>query len=534
MSRALFMTGLLAGALTVSPAGGGGDTPDVLGEEIRKLRSLMASPMAEFRIEGVQGAFHLKLALFEPDLIRLLGDADPMVRQEAVRALGRCGTAQSVPHLIDLMDDPNWAVAEHAHLALVRMTGRTAGEAEEGEWKQWWAATSIDQWQTRLLAQLESEEPETRTAAAHALRCLASPTVEGRLLKVLTEGKRIGGRERRLLTEALDRIGSAKSMPYLLQRARVGDAAAAWAVGRQGGKDAEQVLLNGFRRNQSLDFMLSLDRLKSTKCGPFVPGLVGRFPSLINSGARSEDLRYPTPPLQRVLTNLIRRSGRAPELIEAVLGQLEGNVDSPPPKDLKPQLDSLCQILKPGFIREGYGGCAAPLAALSHVAEDESIVSRLIPLLQHKTYTVRIYAALTLGKLQATEAISPLLDVIKEGYPFSDSTALTSGKHTASFRKIDGKRQRQSQTIRWRGYVCMALGKIGTDEARQELEKLAADPASTRDVRFGSVIGLGFIGSSDSLHALRHVARNDIIWMNRDAASRAIADIELARVAQLQ
>ena len=529
MSRARSMIGLLSVALIASPATGDDDIPDVLGEETRKLRGLMASPVAELRIEGVQGALHLKLAAFEPDLIRLLGDEDPTVRQEAVRALNRCGTAQSVPPLIGLVDDPDWAVAEHAHLTLVRMTGRPAGEAKSAEWQRWWVATEADRWQTRLLAQMGSEDPETRVAAAYALRCFASPAAENRLIKILTEGRRIGTGERALLTDALDRVGTAKSRPYLLQRARVGDAAAAWAVGRRGGKDAEQSLLAGYRRSRRIDFMLNLDRLKSTKCGPLLPILVGRFPSLINSGARSEDLRYPTPPLQRVLTNLIRRSGRAPELIDAVLDQLEGSTDPPPAKDLKSQLDSLCQILKPGFIREGYGGCAAPLAALYHVAQDQSIVPRLIPLLRHQTYTVRIYAALTLGKLRATEAIGPMLDVVKEGYPFSDSTALTSGKHTASFRKIDGKRQRQSQTIRWRGYVCMALGKIGTDEVRQELEKLATDPTASRDVRFGSVVGLRCIGSPDSLHALRHVAKHDIIWMIRDAAERAIADVELMR-----
>ena len=83
--------------------------------------------------------------------------------------------------------------------------------------------------------------------------------------------------------------------------------------------------------------------------------------------------------------------------------------------------------------------------------------------------------------------------------------------------------------VRWRGYLCMALGRIGAPEARRALDTLAVDPGAPRDVRYGSVVGLGFIGSPESLPALRKVADGDIIWMIRWTAKQALADMELAQ-----
>ena len=145
---------------------------------------------------------------------------------------------------------------------------------------------------------------------------------------------------------------------------------------------------------------------------------------------------------------------------------------------------------------------------------------------------MRIYAGLTLGKLGAAEAVDPLLEVIRKGYGFSDSTAPASAKHTVNILNVDGKPQRQSQTVRWLGYLCTALGHIGTDDARLALESLATDPDAPRDVRYGSVIGLGHIGSVESLPALRKAAERDIIWMIRDVAGQTMNEIEIANRAR--
>ena len=503
-----------------------GQIPDVLGQDISRFKELMSSPLAEQRIEGAQGARHLRLPTFEPELIGLLKDHDPLVRREAVIALSQCGTSDSVGHLIVLLSDGDWQIREHVRMALCRMTGQSFSAAERAECEQWWKVTSHKQKQERLFTDLAADDPAVRHAAARALRCLATQGCEDRILAVLQQGK--AGREHAVLVEALDRIGSAKSVPYLLQRASVGDRAAAWALGRRGGALAEDALLKGLVKNRSLDFLLNVDRVRSTKCGPLLAPLCRNFSSVIRAG-RGEDLRYPPSPLRRVSANLIRRSGKGPVLVDLILAEMEGKPrEDAISADLKPLFQDLRRILTPEFVREGFSDCDPLLGVLYDVADDPALVGRLIPLLESECLLVRIYAGLTLGKLRAAEAVDPLLEVIRKGYGFSDSTALASAKHTVNILNVDGKPQRQSQTVRWLGYLCTALGHIGTDDARSALESLATDPDAPRDVRYGSVIGLGHIGSMVSLPALRKAAQQDIIWMIRDVASQTINEIEIA------
>jgi len=503
---------------------------DVLGQDIARFKELMSSSVAELRVEGVQGARHLRLATFEPQLIGLLKDHDSVVRQEAVMALSQCGTSESVGHLIALLSDRHWQVREHVRMALCRMTGQSFSAAEKAQWEHWWNSTSIEQKQERLFTDLESDDLAVRHAAGRALRCLATPACEDRILAVLQQGK--AGGEHAVLMEALDRIGTAKSEPYLLQRASIGDRTAAWALGRRGGAKAEEALLKGLVRSWNLDFLLNLDRVKSTKCGPLLARLCRNFASVIRAG-RGEDLRYPPSPLRRVSANLIRRSGEGPMLVDLILAEMEGTPkEDGIPGDLKPLFQDLRQILTPEFVREGFSDCDPLLGVLYDVADDPALAARLIPLLRSECLLVRIYAGLTLGKLRAAGAVGPLLEVIREGYAFSDSTAPASAKHTVNVLDVDGRPQRQSQTVRWLGYLCSALGHIGTDDARVALESLATDPDAPRDVRYGSVIGLGHIGSVESLPALRKAAEQDIIWMIRDVASQTIHEIEIAKRAQ--
>ena len=186
------------------------------------------------------------------------------------------------------------------------------------------------------------------------------------------------------------------------------------------------------------------------------------------------------------------------------------------PADIAAILKRMGEELKPGFVRGDGETTSQPVVALYHLADDPSVGPRLIPLLRHPAFVPRIYAAMLLGKLKSKDAVAPMSEIIRQGYHFSDATSLASGKH------FD-----QSQTVRWRGFICMALGKIGTEPARTALEDFASDPDQPRDVRYGAVIGLGFMQHPGSREILARIARQDLIWMIRDTARRALERLNL-------
>jgi hypothetical protein len=231
-------------------------------------------------------------------------------------------------------------------------------------------------------------------------------------------------------------------------------------------------------------------------------------------------------PIQRVSANLIRRSGFAPILIECVLQELEdtmkppaSNGPRPPhPAEWNEMFKRMQSELKPGFVREDGTTTSQPIVAMCYLADsyDAALIKRLVPLLNHPAVVPRVYVALALGRMHAKEALPAIKAIIDEGYAFSDSTALASGKHFE-----------HSQTVRWRGFLCMALGRMGGEDARLTLERYASDAKQPRDVRYGSVVGLRFIGSLKSLPALEQVARDDVIWMVRDEALRNAQAIRL-------
>ena len=494
---------------------------DVISEDASRFTQLLRSPAAERRIEGIQGLSHLKHWPVEDELLRLLDDKSPLVRREAVLALCRLGTAKSVPRLIVLLGDRSWEVRQNAWLGLCHMTAQNFPAEQKTQWEQWWqSGTATDKAQALLAAAQRGSDAAKRSDALRALRHLATASDEEALLALLRKPPPppLSPDERTFLCEALERIGTAKAIPTLA--AQQTDAAA-WALGHIGGSEAEQALLK-FR--PTLSVLLALDRLHSTNCAPLIPHLVGQMGLVTYRGQPDDVMNEDLQPIQRVGANLIRRSGQAPLLIELVLQELEDTMKPPIahgprpacPTEWSEMLKRMHSELKPGFVREDGATTSQPIAALCYTADDPALAKRLIPLLRHPAYVPRIYVALTLGRLHATEALTEIVDLIREGYWFSDSTALASGKHFE-----------QSQTVRWRGFLCMALGRMGGDEARAALESLAADPKQPRDIRYSSVVGLGFIASPKSLPVLRKVAGDDVIWMVRDEARRVMESIEL-------
>jgi HEAT repeat protein len=561
---ALHALGLGLGAVAWSAAAAWALT-DIVTEDAGRFARMLASPVPERRIEALQGLADLKHWPAEEALLPLLDDRAPEVRRAAVLALGRIGGARAIPRFIELLDDSSWELRQHAWLGLRTMTAREFPADNLAAWQRWWSETNSAGHVEVLLRQAQPP-PETeigpaastapsaaipdttpgrparktrsapatpahpaRRKALRALARLAGAETETPLISILHHAQTppLDAEERALLCAALERAGSAHAVPVLAaQRTE----AAAWALGNLGGHDAERALLDF---PPSLAMLLALDRLHSTNGGPLVPQLVAHMGLITYRGQPDDVMNEELQPIQRVGVNLIHRSGLAPTLVEGVLQALEDTMNPPVehgprpacPPTWEPMFAAMRSELKPGFVREDGVTTSQPVAAMCYLLgrasgdfreRDPTLVSRLVRLLRHPAVVPRVYVALALGRMRAREATPSLVAMASEGYAFSDSTALASGKH------FD-----QSQHVRWRGFLCMALGHMGDDDARQALERFAVDAGQPRDIRFGAVVGLGFIGSAKSLPALAAVADNDIVWLVRDEARRATENIQL-------
>jgi len=502
-----------AALLVLGTVAGAEDPPDVFTQDFERFARLTESRVDELRLEGVQGFCWLKDASAEPYLLKLVEDPSAEVRREVAFTLSRVGRRDSVPALLRMLSDQDPGVRQHARLALQTLT--QVDDPTPG----WWQGHSSAEYEQSLLRDLPEADLGRRVRALKALACLARPEAEAPLLAALTGARPpFDGHQQALALSVLERIGTPAAVPWLDSVAEQ-QAAAAWALGRTGGPAAEQALIKGLRRFGYWDpqHVINLDRLHSTRCGEFVTLLIAAYGCLTYRG-QPENLTYDPTPLQRAATNLILRSGRGPELVDVVLREMEGRgVDAEIAPDLRPAMVGLRDELKPGFVRNDGVTTSQPMCAMSQVVRDRRLAPRLIPLLNHPAFVARAYAAMALGRLGAVEALPAIDELIEEGYPFKDPMALTSGKHFGD-----------SQTVRWRGFLCLALGRMGGDQARGELEQLCANPDQYRDLRYCSVVGLGFIASPDSRPVLQRVAAEDVDWSIRAEAQRVLHRTEPA------
>lgn len=559
--------GLFWAALVVLCATPARAISDLITEDVGRFTRWLTSSVPERRIEGLQGLSDLKHWPAENAVLPLLDDRAPEVRRAAVLTLGRVGGAQTIPRFIALLDDPSWELRQHAWLSLCTMTTQEFPAGDRAAWQRWWQKTNSAGHVKDLLVAAQRPPEMTvgrgtnaaasaafvstvpsrpakkrrsaptspvhpeRRKALRALARLASPEFELQLISLLRDAQTppLDVEERDYLCTALERAGSARAVPALAAQRTD---AAAWALGHLGGPDAERALFNF---PPSLAVLLALDRLHSTNAGPLLPQLVAHMGQITYRGQPDDVMNEDLQPIQRVGVNLILRSGSAGALIERVVQELEDTMKPPVahgprpacPPEWERMFTAMRSELKPGFVREDGTTTSQPVVAMCYLlgsgfAESHgpnvALVPRLVRLLRHPAVVPRVYVALALGRMQAREATPDLVAMVREGYGFSDSTALASGKH------FD-----QSQNVRWRGFLCLALGRMGGDGARQALEQFATDARQPRDIRYSAVVGLGFVGSTNSLPTLTRVATDDIVWLVRDEARQAAERIQITQ-----
>ena len=519
------LTAALAGALVAlvglaraeAPATGpaGKAIESFFEEEVRRFTRLAASGIPAYQVEAAQGFYYLKHHRGEAALLPLAGHEAALVRLEAVKALGVCGRREGVEALIERLADADWEIRANARDALERMTA--AGPfADRAAGRAWLRRSNWRQKQAVLLKQLAGKDKARVLSALRAIRFVGDRAAED---EVLRRGPHLGGEAVRRTCLALERVGTRKALPFLI---RMGPhlKEACWALAEIGGPGAEEALLKALKRwgGHRVDAMVNVDRIGSTRCGPHLPMLLQTF-GLVIFRAQTDDLQFEPTAFQRAAAKLILRTGQSQKVVDLILAECEKRrKDADTPPHLRKILAGMRTELAPGFVRSDGLTVAQPLAALPHIIRDRRFAPRLIALLDHPAFLVRIYAAEALAALKAPEGVEPILKVVRTPYGFPDPTNQVSGKH------FD-----RSRFVRWRGYLCIALGKLGGETARTNLEALADDPASYRDIRYGSVVGLRFLRSPKSLPVLERIVRRDIIWEVRREARAAVRDIELAR-----
>ncbi len=115
--------------------------------EIETLRRRLLDPDPGERFDAVHTVGYLRLKELADDLVAVLRDEDPFVRQQAMTVLGDFGHVAAVPELLDALEDSQQTLRRTAAETLVRLTGYDpeydykASKAERSKaikrWREW-------------------------------------------------------------------------------------------------------------------------------------------------------------------------------------------------------------------------------------------------------------------------------------------------------------------------------------------------------------------------------------------------------------
>lgn len=143
--------GLAAAAASqplVAPEGSTSPAVDpTLQAQLEAIRRQLLDTDPGQRFDGVHKVGTLRLKELAPELVGMLRDEDPFVRERAMSVLGDFGHVEAVPALLDALEDPLPTIRRTAADTLVRLTGfdpgydprGTKGERDKAitRWRDW-------------------------------------------------------------------------------------------------------------------------------------------------------------------------------------------------------------------------------------------------------------------------------------------------------------------------------------------------------------------------------------------------------------
>ena len=153
--------------------------------------------------------------------------------------------------------------------------------------------------------------------------------------------------------------------------------------------------------------------------------------------------------------------------------------------------------------------------------------------LADQTLFEEIFAEQALAEALADEAIELLTDREAGRDPLDDddeALAVLGGNHAGQnwFQAIARHNVHLRDAAFQRGDQ-LGQRAHGGEEARRALEQLAADARQPRDIRYSSVVGLGFIASPKSLPALQQAAAQPLELLAQAARAAPAARMRRTR-----
>lgn len=530
-----------------------------------------------------------RLAMFRdresaPALAGALDDPSREVRVAVVLALSACGTRDSVAKLTELLNDPDMLVARAASVALENLTGRRHAPGSQ---------VGVDDWrqhEARLIAQLADDDRGVRRRAVVALGHIGGDSAREALRAFVERdgahnpyppfkgsnredkftfhaASPLNPRTLQAAVRSLGHLKDTSSVPLLASTLAENSSpesgnlffaeAAAEALGWIGTPEAERTLLEAFARlGHYRDYVgwysdhsalyachsspvharmiESLNRIGSTATGPIVPHLIRSVPTDSDRALFLETDTY-----ELLVGRLIRRSGRANEVIEtclALLGDPAAKANSELQQALeltfnawagKPSAENRAAQILSAVCRDSRHEPAVRAAYERYRAMPEELPDRalgaqkLLHVTMPQRHWVLFFLGRTLGNLRDPAAVDTLL------------ASLAPELHEARHGRPDPAAPnvhllQLDPTPCWRGAAAWALGRIGDSRATDTLLAVVTDMNNAVDTRHAAAKALGGIANPQVIPAIRSLAEKYPEVSTRKALLESLADCEKA------
>ncbi|NQU25151.1 MAG: HEAT repeat domain-containing protein [Candidatus Nealsonbacteria bacterium] len=545
-------------------------------QEIARLIRQLGGADASLRISAAGRLAIFRDRAAAAALAERLQDTSREVRVAAAMALSACGTCQSVPALLDALEDSDAVVAQAAAVALENLTGHaepfqpfaTAArrQPQVDAWRAWFRENPWEKIERSLIQRIASEDRATKRRAIVALGHTGGDAARAALRQYVARERNnnpyppfvnnnrtdrftfsadspLNPRTIQEATRALGYLHDTDAVPLLREilavhvEPKTGNLflaeAAIDALGRIGTPEAESVLIDTFGKLQDYVHYVgwysdhpalygshasplhartiaALDYVGSTHAASIVPNLIRSVPNDPDRALFPQSDTYET-----LTGRVIRRSGRAEELIETCLALL-GDPQAVVVDDLKvalstnhgvwagtPAPDNRAAQLLSAVCRDRKFEPRLRAAYDRYRAKPEDKIARPLgnPSWIPQRHWVLFYLGRTLGNLGDPQSVDtlcaslvPALNEARHGRP-------DPSEPNIHFLQLE-------YTPCWRAAAAWGLGQIGDRRAVPVLLAVVANLDNATDTRHAAAEALGNIADPASLEAIRKLAED--------------------------